>query len=178
MANKKPAKKSKTAASTNTKGRNPSKKSGTTRSTTTKGRKRTRNHSSDSESDEEPHHAHHTRASTKRVKHVVEEVEVLETELTPEEIPSEDDSSDVGNEDKNSNNEASQFIVLPINLTLPILQGEPTGHHRANTPDKLAVKADLSRDILTIFSDRLSVKFKSNQHEIETLKGRWCQVCK
>ena len=130
MANKKLARKSKLAISTNVKGQTQSKKVATSRSAVAKGWKRARNtQDSGSESDEEPHHSHHTRAATKLVKHVAEEVDISEPEASAEEIiesplASDDESGsapdegDEGDHEENSNDEASHFIIVPIHLTL------------------------------------------------------------
>jgi hypothetical protein len=50
-------------------------------------------------------------------------------------------------------------------------------HHRAEIPTLLPVKKDSTKDLLTIFSDRVTVKFKSGE-TFETIKGRWCLPCK
>ncbi|KAF9220701.1 hypothetical protein BS17DRAFT_820521 [Gyrodon lividus] len=49
--------------------------------------------------------------------------------------------------------------------------------HRADVPAKISVKRTRTADLLTIFSDRVTVKFMSN-NIIETKIGRWCNVCK
>jgi hypothetical protein len=40
------------------------------------------------------------------------------------------------------------------------------------------VKKDLTLDLLTIMSDRVMVKFKIAADTYETVKGRWCTVCR
>jgi len=40
------------------------------------------------------------------------------------------------------------------------------------------IKADSSRDLLMIFSDRVTVKFSQKGGVTKTLKGRWCILCK
>ena len=49
--------------------------------------------------------------------------------------------------------------------------------HQAPVAKKLRVKGDSVRDVLTIFTDRTTVKF-SNEGKLETVKGRWCLICK
>lgn len=46
-----------------------------------------------------------------------------------------------------------------------------------SVPQELNVKKDSTKDLLTIFSDLVTVKFKRNEDE-ETVKGRWCLICK
>jgi hypothetical protein len=45
--------------------------------------------------------------------------------------------------------------------------------HYGEIPEALVVKADSTRDLLTIFSDKLSVNFKTRE-DTTNLKGRWC----
>jgi hypothetical protein len=40
------------------------------------------------------------------------------------------------------------------------------------------VKKDTTKDLLTIFSDIVTVQFKKKSGAIETVKGRWCFPCK
>jgi len=35
-----------------------------------------------------------------------------------------------------------------------------------------------AKDLLTIFSDRMTVKFVKDDHTVEELVGRWCNICK
>src|ERR1700722_6371689 len=42
----------------------------------------------------------------------------------------------------------------------------------------MATKADTTKDLLTIFSDRVDVKFTKKDGTSETLRGWWCLVCK
>ncbi|KAH9028422.1 hypothetical protein EDB83DRAFT_2319538 [Lactarius deliciosus] len=49
--------------------------------------------------------------------------------------------------------------------------------HRVEIPPQLGVKKGLTKDLLTIFSDLIVVKFKKNEG-YETVKGRWCLPCK
>jgi hypothetical protein len=41
-----------------------------------------------------------------------------------------------------------------------------------------AVKVDTSKDMLTIFTDRVTVKFLNKDGSSEQLKGHWCMICK
>ncbi|KAG6824578.1 hypothetical protein H0H87_011486 [Tephrocybe sp. NHM501043] len=44
-------------------------------------------------------------------------------------------------------------------------------------PSTHKVKKDSSKDILTIFSDRLKAKFVTGQ-QVEEIRGCWCKICK
>jgi hypothetical protein len=49
--------------------------------------------------------------------------------------------------------------------------------HQGDIPDTLIVKKDTTKDLLTIFSDRLTVKFKKGGIT-KAVKGRWCNPCR
>jgi hypothetical protein len=49
--------------------------------------------------------------------------------------------------------------------------------HKNDNLELLVVKNDSTKDLKTIFSDRVDVKFKSGD-KCETLRGRWCLPCK
>jgi hypothetical protein len=53
----------------------------------------------------------------------------------------------------------------------------PVEHHDVPVPDEVKMK-NKAEDLLTIFSDRCTVKFVSTNGEVETKVGRWCLVCK
>lgn len=53
-----------------------------------------------------------------------------------------------------------------------------TDQHRAVVPDVLPTKKNKASDVLTIFSDRCTVKFCQRDGLVDTLKGRWCNVCR
>ena len=46
-----------------------------------------------------------------------------------------------------------------------------------SVPQEFNVKKDSTKDLLTIFSDLVNVKFKQNGY-FETVRGRWCLLCK
>ncbi|KAH9164779.1 hypothetical protein EDB89DRAFT_1911928 [Lactarius sanguifluus] len=50
--------------------------------------------------------------------------------------------------------------------------------HNASLPVVTKTKADSTQDLLLVFSDRKSVTFKSARDSKDTLKGRWCNVCR
>jgi hypothetical protein len=54
---------------------------------------------------------------------------------------------------------------------------EPEDRHLLEIPVQLRVKSDTTKDLLTIFSARVTVNFKKGQNS-ETVTGRWCMLCK
>lgn len=42
----------------------------------------------------------------------------------------------------------------------------------------MLVKKDATRDILTVMSNRVTVKFKIGENVYETEVGQWCHVCR
>jgi hypothetical protein len=54
---------------------------------------------------------------------------------------------------------------------------EPEDRHQLDIPAELQVKADTTKDLLTIFSARTTVNFKKGLNS-ETVTGRWCLMCK
>jgi hypothetical protein len=50
--------------------------------------------------------------------------------------------------------------------------------HQSNIPTKLKVKGESTKDLLLIFSERVTVKFKKKNDNYETVVGRWCNVCR
>ncbi len=52
------------------------------------------------------------------------------------------------------------------------------GRHCTIVPKKLEAKKDKAADIRTIFSDLCIVKFVYSDSKVESLKGRWCEICR
>jgi hypothetical protein len=48
----------------------------------------------------------------------------------------------------------------------------------AIAPQERAAKAESSKDLLTIFSDCLEVKFTNKDGSSQQLRGRWCLICR
>ena len=70
------------------------------------------------------------------------------------------------------------MLHVKINHHLPFLKGgDLDDRHHVKIPLALAVKKEKTRDLLTIFSDLVVVKFKKGEL-CETVKGRWCLCCK
>jgi hypothetical protein len=49
--------------------------------------------------------------------------------------------------------------------------------HRSEVPAALVVKRDSTKDLLTIFSDLVSVNVEVKK-KIEKIKGQWCLICR
>jgi hypothetical protein len=49
--------------------------------------------------------------------------------------------------------------------------------HRGKIPAALVVKSDTTKDLLTVFSDIVTVNFKKD-NKTDNLKGRWCLLCR
>jgi hypothetical protein len=56
-------------------------------------------------------------------------------------------------------------------------EDETEGPHQIDIPVELRVKKDSTKDLLTIFSARVTVNFKKGENT-ETVSGRWCMICK
>ena len=50
--------------------------------------------------------------------------------------------------------------------------------HQADIPAYGKTKKDTTKDLRTVFSDRTPVTFKLKGGEMETLVGRWCNICR
>lgn len=55
--------------------------------------------------------------------------------------------------------------------------GDSEHDHTSIAPDEIKIQ-NSADDLLTIFSDRCTVKFVSTTGEVETKVGRWCLICK
>lgn len=64
----------------------------------------------------------------------------------------------------------SQEPELPQDDVHAEHRGEPEGAHN--------IKKRNTKDLLTIFSDRVTVRFVKTEGEAELRVGRWCLVCK
>ena len=54
---------------------------------------------------------------------------------------------------------------------------ETEDQHQLDIPVEYRVKKDTTKDLLTIFSARMTVNFKKGNTS-EMISGRWCMVCK
>jgi hypothetical protein len=62
---------------------------------------------------------------------------------------------------------------LPIKLQASDLEDR----HRGEIPEVLVVKNDTTKDLLTVFSDLVSVIFKKG-NKTSNFKGQWCLLCR
>lgn len=45
-------------------------------------------------------------------------------------------------------------------------------------PGKVKMKVDQTVDLLTIFSAKVTVRFKAKSGTVDESRGRWCRICK
>jgi hypothetical protein len=50
--------------------------------------------------------------------------------------------------------------------------------HRATVPAMAVSRKKQAEDILTVMSERCTVKFCHPEGKVDTLKGRWCNECR
>jgi len=59
-----------------------------------------------------------------------------------------------------------------------VIQASDLGdQHRGDIPEELPVKADSTKDLLTMFSDLITVNFRKGK-KLTNAKGRWCLLCR
>lgn len=58
------------------------------------------------------------------------------------------------------------------------MEGDLNTDHQAEVDPARRIKKHDTKDLLTIFSDRIAVKFVAKDGVVEVLKGRWCLLCK
>jgi len=85
-----------------------------------------------------------------------------------------------GGSDNGSTDELGEVRLIKMN-SISFYDSEqeagPTDHHHVALPSQLNTKKQQADDMLTIFSDRCTVKFTYDDGTSETLIGRWCSVC-
>ncbi len=62
---------------------------------------------------------------------------------------------------------------LPIKLQASDLEDQ----HHGKIPAALVVKNESTKDLLTVFSDLVTVNFKK-ENKTTNLKGHWCLLCR
>ena len=110
---------------------------------------------------------------------LVEDVDEEESGATdPEVIVESDDEVQLGVEPED-NDEVSKSSNSYQNtqLTMEKNDDELEDRHQLDIPIELRVKKDTTKDLLTIFSARVTVNFKKGNNS-ETITGRWCMLCK
>jgi hypothetical protein len=127
-------------------------------------------------SSDEEHEDQHPHKKMKHVNHDTdEEVEVDQVEdEEPEVVDDEDEAVAEEEGEKVSCSAAVQVIKL---MWMIKEASDLEEQHHGEIPDELIVKNDTTKDLLTIFSDRLNVNFKK-RNKITELKGRWCLPCR
>lgn len=75
-------------------------------------------------------------------------------------------------------------FLLPWNKTLAQLQkqdsddGPEDRHDTATLPEALKPKNKTAEDLLTVFSEKCTVKFVKSDGGVEQKRGHWCNICK
>lgn len=137
-------------------------------------RKRPREES-DEEEDSESEEEELPKRKRERKEVVDDDIEQVDDDMSVDNEPEEVDGITTEEE---SSMEVSRCIVLNF-VSLTWFQDDLTAHQQGTVPDDLMVKDDTTRDLLTIFSDRVVIKFSpKNGDKVEVLKGRWCIICK
>ncbi|KAF8804814.1 hypothetical protein BYT27DRAFT_7225171 [Phlegmacium glaucopus] len=90
------------------------------------------------------------------------EVEIIEHDIEPPEREAEEVDDGTGKQE-------------------PENEGEDDGlndHQQGARLEEMPIKKDSTLDLLTIMSDKVVVKFKTVPDKFDTVKGRWCNICK
>lgn len=143
--------------------------------TLTQSGSRKRPASDGSDDDPDSSDTDHLRRARKRKRAEPELVEIEDSDTPePEEVS-------VIRSDEDSSDEVRQGLHPTLNRILHTLRQDASDledRHIAEIPENLNVKKERAKDLLTIFSDLVTVKFKHAGDEDETVKGRWCLQCK
>ena len=131
----------------------------------------------ESSSEDELQLTHRCKKEKRSITKTVEEVNEDEPEI--EEVDEElDDPPTDGSDDENNDQVQSSNYLQQIMFS-PHWQGGNglEEQHEIKIGTLLAVKKETTKDLLTIFSDTVNVKFKKGD-EHEKIKGGWCMPCK
>ena len=133
------------------------------------------NSSSDSSSDDAP--VHPKRKPRKKKAKIHEDIP---PNIVPEQVDGEAYQSSV---EDGGNDKVSRYIYsLKTVVDLPVIQSDDENDDENDNPipQEFNVKKESTKDLLTVFSDLVTVKFKRNGEgmDLETVRGRWCLVCK
>ena len=110
-----------------------------------------------------------------------EEVEIVEDNVDPpeEEVQDVDDGSGDKEPPDSDEEEVSTKVHLQNVLRLTESQDDDlTNHQRGAELEEKTVKKDSTLDLLTIMSDKVTVRFKIAHEKYLEEKGRWCNTCK
>jgi len=64
-----------------------------------------------------------------------------------------------------------------MGLSIKLQASDLEDRHRSEIPAVLVVKNESTKDLLTVFSDLVTVNFKK-ENKTTNLKGRWCLLCR
>jgi hypothetical protein len=132
-----------------------------------------------SSDDSEPKRKNKRNSKRRQSEESEAEEELVEEDVDPldKEVENVDDPGGEGvpDADEVSKDPLSREILL----TMTKIQDDGLNDHQrgANLQEK-RVKKDSTLDLLTIMSDKVTVKFKIKADEYETEVGRWCNTCK
>jgi hypothetical protein len=121
------------------------------------------------ESEDPP--AENTHPPRKRTREGPRQVVKLEDPADPEEIGA---FRDLG--DENEKSDEVCCLICTIDKLIGASRTQDDCH--AMIPDEKAIRKESSRDLLTVFSDRVEVKFTNADRSAEVLKGHWCMSCR
>ncbi|KAH9954727.1 hypothetical protein BJV74DRAFT_800232 [Russula compacta] len=85
---------------------------------------------------------------------------------------------DDGDEEVNERNDEEEVLEeVEVEQDTDKAESDLEEQHHGKIPDNLPLKVDTIKDLLVIFSQHISVKFKKNSI-LEILVGRWCAPCR
>jgi hypothetical protein len=159
------------AAATSSNSRNVKKSNNALTKKATNSRKWSASRSDSDVSSGEESEERHPRKKTKHVGWEADEeveVEQLDDE-EPEEI---DEDEEMPGEDVSCWAGACRAVKWDLRESKDLEE-----RHQGDIPEELAVKSDTTKDLLTIFLDRVSVNLKKG-NTVKLVKGRWCLPCR
>ena len=130
----------------------------------------------DTSSDEEPK-KRHPQKKTKHGSYEADE-EVEESDGVVNESPERVEEDDEEPVDEVGEKVSYWAAVHEVKLTWLVKEAcNLEDRHHGEIPEALIVKKDTTKDLPTIFSDRITVNFRK-AGTTKALKGRWCLTCR
>jgi len=87
------------------------------------------------------------------------------------------DRGDDGVQSEDVEQVSSSYISIRGGLPVKLQASDLEDRHRGEIPVALVVKSDSTKDLMTIFSDLVTVNFKKG-NKTTNAKGRWCLLCR
>ena len=113
----------------------------------------------------------------RRVEVSDSEVEIVDDNKRPGKAVEEVDDG-VDDEQRPDEQEVSPYHRPQASLTHYTQNDGLNDHQRGADLQEKPVKKESTLDLLTIMTDKVTVKFKTSAVKHDTLIGRWCTVCK